>query len=871
MRRIILAIVLGTLSLGTFAQEAFYIYRNDGDFNGFFYDEVVEMRQSKIGVDSIEYDKWVTQEVVLEDTIYRIPLAAIDSIGFQQPEIKFNPRVKFVEQEGIRPYISSVSDTWISLKPMPDHLVPQVGDILIGLPTDSNAVQKYNGSFSLVIDDISKSSDGSYWMNGHPIENMGEVFEQFITVEEIGVDSVGKIHRRIAGCTPDGLPRKMKKGSGDTGDIYLINFDGTLTHSWDLSANAAVDLSADVGIKVKFRVAYDISWTKFIVKMNRDMSFSIKPSVGVAGKLEWVGSPGKFLWMPEILIPAAAPFFRVNPLPDVFLKVSGSIEARFNLPKVQLGFGDEVLINSNKWFPISYSTHLLPDEDKEADANIFDLSGGVKMSGSVQMGIEFQAIVGTASWIKKILQADIGLHLYTGPKLSGEISYDSKVTGASHDYWMLAYKHVDLSLLALDLEAGATAGISWGDPEEVTFLTKSWNFMTSSIHLVPLFKESEAFATPNNIVARIHPAPVIQLSARKVQIGLFDTLYTETTMNQLPIATTAEHTILTSYLDTIYEGRFPVDSLKARPYYIYPMVDCGSLGEFTIPSGGEVVPLTTFELQNNEIHFNAAGNNKPSITFTSNVADGELIYCRYDGDASHYIRSHKLDTVDLQKGIYKMTFEGYPCEHLWEMPPISKDSDDMDPMIEIRFGHPIVDCDTCALWIDKHFGVSQDIAPLTNMRVSVGASSHFYTTQYPTENFHITASYDGPVTVTRVGENVIEISGETTSGVDRMTISMTLTNNRNEDTGFNDEYTVTGYITHKHNYPHMYGWSATATFSGVGGNRTITGTVTNATYKTVISVNEDGSPFYEEVYHFREGLGAGGSLTWDRIDVLVDE
>ena len=872
-------LTIGFLLIGSMAQaqEAFYIYRNDGDFNGFFYDEVVEMRQSKIGVDSVEYDKWVTQEVVLADTIYRIPLAAIDSISFIQPEIKFNPRVKFMEKEGLCPYYLGCgnTDTEFRFQNLPAHLVPQVGDVLIGLPTDSISDKYYDwdyfGSFSCVVEEV---RPGEPWegenltiVYGRPVDKPSDVFEQYITVEEIGVDENNQILRRVAGCTPDGLPRKMK--DGDTGDIKWFNFSGKITHGWTFTENSSIDLSADVSLVFKLRIAYELTWTKVFVKLTKDMNFSIQPSIGVAANMEWVGSPGKFLWMPELLAPAPCPILRVNPLPDVFLKVSGSIEGRFNLPKVQLGFGDELIINSNAWFPISYTIHPLPDKDKEADANIFDVSSGLKMSGALQMGIEFQAIIGTASWIKKIINADVGLHLYTGPKLSGEISYDSKVTAASHAYWMLSNGHVDLSLLALDLEAGATAGIGWSDPEEIKFYEKSWDFMTSTVRLAPTFKNSEAFATPKNLVARIYPNSDYQLFARKVQIGLFDKDITDTTMNQLPIATTAEKSIYTSYLDTMYEGRFPVDSLKARPYHIYPMVDCGALGAYTVASAGtQVVPLTTFELQNNEIHFNAAGNNKPSITFTSNVADWELIYCRYEGDANHYIRSHKLDTVDLKKGIYKMTFEGYPCEQLWEMPPISKDSDDMDPMIEISCSYH---CDTCPLWIDKHFGVSQDVAPLTNMRVSVGASSYFYTTQYPTDNQYITASYDGPVTATRVGENVIEISGETTSGVDRMTISMTLTNNRNEDTGFNDEYTVTGYITHKNNYPHLYGWFATATFSGVGRNRTITGTVTNATYKTVVSVKEDGSPFYEEVYHFREGLGAGGSLTWDRIDVLVDE
>ena len=45
------------------AQEAFYIYRNDGDFNGFFYDDVKSMRLSKIDLDLTERDEYVVQEI----------------------------------------------------------------------------------------------------------------------------------------------------------------------------------------------------------------------------------------------------------------------------------------------------------------------------------------------------------------------------------------------------------------------------------------------------------------------------------------------------------------------------------------------------------------------------------------------------------------------------------------------------------------------------------------------------------------------------------------------------------------------------------------------------------------------------------------
>ena len=142
MRKLILTFVLCTLCLCAFSQEAFYIYRNDGDFHGFFYDEVVEMRYSKIALDSVEHEQYVTYEVELADTTYRIPLAAIDSIGFQQPEIKLNPKVRFMERDGLIPYFIEVCTSYsygqtayicLDFTDMPANMAPQVDDVIIGL------------------------------------------------------------------------------------------------------------------------------------------------------------------------------------------------------------------------------------------------------------------------------------------------------------------------------------------------------------------------------------------------------------------------------------------------------------------------------------------------------------------------------------------------------------------------------------------------------------------------------------------------------------------------------------------------------------------------------------------------------------------
>ena len=74
--------------------EAFYIYQNDGHFDGFFYDEVKQIRYSRLDTLNREHDHYVSQEIVTEDSVYRIMLTAIDSVSFYQPEIKYAEGVR---------------------------------------------------------------------------------------------------------------------------------------------------------------------------------------------------------------------------------------------------------------------------------------------------------------------------------------------------------------------------------------------------------------------------------------------------------------------------------------------------------------------------------------------------------------------------------------------------------------------------------------------------------------------------------------------------------------------------------------------------------------------------------------------------------
>ena len=62
--------------------EAFFIFRNDGNFNAFFRSQVDSIVYSNYDIDSIFHDEVKTQLIYCADSIFRIPLSAIDSIVF---------------------------------------------------------------------------------------------------------------------------------------------------------------------------------------------------------------------------------------------------------------------------------------------------------------------------------------------------------------------------------------------------------------------------------------------------------------------------------------------------------------------------------------------------------------------------------------------------------------------------------------------------------------------------------------------------------------------------------------------------------------------------------------------------------------------
>ena len=166
--------------------EAFYIYQNDGHFNGFFYDQVKEIRYSRLDTLGREHPYDVSQEIVTEDSVYRIMLTAIDSVSFVQPETKYADGVRRLSEEGLMDYFVSYrpgaddeTHTLVFAQNMPEALKPKVGEVLTCLN-----VEGYDGTFVFKVKKV-YADGGQTVVDCGYIDNMKEVFKQFVGLEQV--------------------------------------------------------------------------------------------------------------------------------------------------------------------------------------------------------------------------------------------------------------------------------------------------------------------------------------------------------------------------------------------------------------------------------------------------------------------------------------------------------------------------------------------------------------------------------------------------------------------------------------------------------------------------------------------------------------
>jgi len=162
-------------------QNALYIFRNDGGFNAFFFADIERIEYSKIDTLGHEQSDYVVQEIYAMDSIFRIPVSAIDSVAFVTPKNKVKEDVVCPDKTMTDYIVASDSVSWFRLSASaPSSIIPKVGDKLL----IENPVKYLPDGFSGKVTKVSNGSDGTT-IKTDPLA-LEDLFDRFIAKAAAG-------------------------------------------------------------------------------------------------------------------------------------------------------------------------------------------------------------------------------------------------------------------------------------------------------------------------------------------------------------------------------------------------------------------------------------------------------------------------------------------------------------------------------------------------------------------------------------------------------------------------------------------------------------------------------------------------------------
>ena len=486
---LVLIVLASLTSQAQGVNDAFYIYQNDGHFNGFFFDEVKEIRYSKLDTLNNEHSDYVSQEIVTADSTYRIMLAAIDSVGFVQPEIIYNPQLRDMVAEGMDKAFFNWDRSSSTINFWEDNLTdankPRVGDILL-----------YNIGEVFCAKVTSVQSDGMmfYTVETEPVSDVKDVYQQFITIEEYSHDRNGRLAgRRVAGMPELNSGRfvKPRRAIGQfEGDIFDFNLGGHIP----LSDAIALDVNIEGGINVKASWHLPLIGTSYIgitTTFNAGVGMGISINGTIAEPIK-----GKLSENATIPLPASVPMFELVLAPDCFLRGSVTAKASVATPKAKGKVWSKLeFIDYIPYLEMGFGNPPGTTEEEaaaEEEADYYDnvSSATLEFSGFVQTGMMFPLSLRTNKWLSKVLNCEVGTTLYVGPKLGASLSVDIENRMMGDDSFYSEHKGTKFTLSPFDadFETKATFKSFWGEENEQTLADGTFNILPNlDLYLFPDF------------------------------------------------------------------------------------------------------------------------------------------------------------------------------------------------------------------------------------------------------------------------------------------------------------------------------------------------------------------------------------------------
>ena len=328
MKRSIVLSLASLLTIFSFAQitsnDALYIYRNDGKFNAFFYSEIDSITTSKSDELGNVYDEYKSQVVWTKDSVYWIPLEAIDSVSLCKPQNKYSSGVRKIDE--LLPYITDVDGMTINLSPTtPSNLIPKNGDVLV---YENFEDERFPFGFAGRVGDVESSKIVCDSVSFEDIYEDFVCFGEYQAIDES--DDKGNSRRRF-------VPKKINSIISPSFDISGTYRPDT-TKTW-VNATLSGHVSMDISLLCKLSKGK----TSFIdVSFHPHMDVSVE--AGLKGKVHHESN----IPIGIFRIPIPYTPFLVMIDPDLALKASAEGSMSFS-SRGTFGFECGFKYENEKW------------------------------------------------------------------------------------------------------------------------------------------------------------------------------------------------------------------------------------------------------------------------------------------------------------------------------------------------------------------------------------------------------------------------------------------------------------------------------------------------------------------------------------------
>ena len=257
---------------------AIFNWQNNGDFNAFLNCDVDSITYSKVGLDNKVYPNVVVQKVWTPDSVYCIPIAAIDSVAFRAPEPILKNGI-FHITEWHFPYVIDVNDsTALTITfnaSIPSDSLPSVDQVII---TDVYEGLLESGFAGRVIRTV---------RNGNSV---------LVECEEVTLDDVydllvcvGKSESFIDEEAPAGAPKRIRYEKEGVLDFEIAKWNTKIIDFEGENGSGNMEITVIPSISLDYAICYNVKGKenhfKCVVSPTLDCDFDSNWKLFTSGSL----------------------------------------------------------------------------------------------------------------------------------------------------------------------------------------------------------------------------------------------------------------------------------------------------------------------------------------------------------------------------------------------------------------------------------------------------------------------------------------------------------------------------------------------------------------------------------------------------------